>query len=120
MDEVWARLGLIAGALAVAGAATWAMRSRSKGAPRRIETTGLGPGVYLFTSAACPDCRHIRSRLTRELGEAGFVELEWEKEPGLFHDLGVGAVPATLLVAADGSGVIWPGPPDEALARLGP
>jgi len=119
MDELWTRLALIAGALIVALAVTLILRARGKAGPRRLESTGLVAGVYLFTSSTCPDCRPARKKLMGKLGD-GFVEMNWEQEPGVFHQLGVSAVPATLLVAADGSGTLFSGQPDKALSRLGP
>ena len=120
MDEVWARLGLIVGALGVAYATTLVLRSRSKGSPRQVEDSGLRIGVYLFTSATCQDCRPARRKLTEQLGEDGFTEMNWEKEPGVFHRLGVSAVPATLIVESDGSGTLFPGQPEKAMNRLDP
>ncbi len=120
MSDVWLRLSLIAGALAVAAVAAVVLRSRVAGRPRQLESTGLGPGVYLFTSTACADCSPARRKLIDELGEGGFVELGWEQEPGVFHRLGVDAVPATAIVARDGSATLWPGQPDDALDSVGP
>ena len=120
MDEVWARIGLIAGALVIAYLSTLVIRARSSGSPRSIPVTGLQEGVYLFSSTACPDCKAVRERLREVLGSNGFLEMSWEESPGIFHDLGVAAVPTTLVVAVDGSGTIFPGNPDEALSRLGP
>lgn len=120
MDEIWLRLGLIGGALAVAALATMLLRVRVHGRPRRLEDTRLDPGVYLFTSAACPDCASVRRALTEALGANGFIEVRWEEEPGAFDRLGVDAVPATLVVESNGSGTLWPGRAKEALAALGP
>ena len=120
MDELWARIGLIVGALGVAYAVTVILRARAAGSPISLEATGLAEGVYFFSSSACPDCRQARARLEDGLGESGFTELRWEESPGVFHELGVAAVPATLLVDADGSGTLYPGHPDKALVRLGP
>ncbi len=119
MDEIWIRLGLIAGALGMAFVVTLILRSRAGGSPRRLESTGLIAGVYLFTSSTCQDCRPARSKLTERLGDR-FIEMNWEREPALFHELGVVAVPATLVVEADGSGTLFPGQPEKALSRLGP
>jgi hypothetical protein len=116
MDDLWVRLSLIAGALIVAGLVTVMMRLRAKGGPRKLHATGLGQGVYLFSSTACPDCKHVRRMLDDAFGGDGYREFQWEQEPGLFHDLGVDAVPATVIVEFDGSGVLWPGRPDKALA----
>ena len=40
MDEIWGRLGLVVGALMVAGTATLVVRSRAKGRPRNLAVTG--------------------------------------------------------------------------------
>jgi len=119
MDELWIRLGLIVGALMVALAVTVILRARGAGSPRRLESTGLVAGVYFFSSATCPDCRPARKMLAAQLGD-GFVEMNWEREPGMFNQLEVIAVPATLIVEPDGSGTLFPGQPDKALGRLGP
>lgn len=120
MSELWLRLGLIAGALAVGALATVILRSRVTGRPKVLMRTGLAPGIYLFTSAACPGCSSARRMLIDELGESGFVELRWEQQPGVFHQLSVDAVPATVIVGEDGSGTLWPGRPERALNSLGP
>lgn len=119
MDEVWIRLILIAGALGAALLITMVLRSRSSGSSRHLETTGLAEGVYLFTSSACLDCLSAREALAKSIGDQ-FVEIEWNRNPALFDQLGVSAVPATLLVDPDGSGRVFPGQPGRALSRLGP
>ena len=73
-----------------------------------------------FSSSACSDCPLARRTLADALGEQGFLELSWEDDPGAFDRLGVDAVPATLVVAADGSGTLWPGGAEMALESLGP
>lgn len=120
MDEVWLRLGLIGGALLVAASATLVIRSRATGRPREIVDAGLGPGVYFFSSSACPDCGSARQSLVDALGTDGFEELSWEHDPGEFHRLEVTAVPATMVVSGDGSAVVWPGKAERALESLGP
>jgi len=119
-SELVARLGLIAGALLVAWLVVLVLRRRSTGSSRRIDSTGLGSGIYFFSSTACPDCGSVRRQLSSAVGESGYSEMSWEQQPGLFHELGIVAVPATLIVAGDGSGVLWPGKADEALATVGP
>lgn len=120
MDELWARAGLILGALSVAGAITLLLRGRSKRGPRVLEEVKLDYGVYLFTSHACADCEPARRMLSAVLGESGFTELSWEAEPGTFHELGIDAVPATLVVDRDGRGALYPGMPQKALVGFGP
>lgn len=120
MDETLVRLVLIAGALTVAAIVVVAVRVRSKPRPRAIDAPGFQPGVYLFTSAACPDCEAVRRSLGDALGNDGFEELTWEDRPDVFADIDVDSVPATLVVDEGGAATLWPGRPDDALAGLGP
>ena len=119
MSEVWLRVGIVAGAVVIALAIVFVMRRRS-GHPTPTETGGLAPGVYLFSSSDCVDCMPARGRLEEALGASGFVEIKWEAEPGIFADLGVDAVPCTVVVSHDGTAVRFPGRPDRALERLNP
>ena len=118
MDEIWVRLALIAGALGITFVVILILRFRAK-APRRLESTGLNVGVYLFTSSACPDCGPARDKLSEKLDD-GFVEMKWEEEPAVFEELGVSGVPATLVVEADGSGTLFSGQLEKVINRLGP
>ena len=118
MDEIWVRLALIASALGIALFVILILRFRAK-TPRRLESTGLDVGVYLFTSSACPDCGPARNKLSEKLGDR-FVEMNWEEEPTVFEELGISGVPATLVVEADGSGTLFSGQPERMLNRLGP
>lgn len=120
MDELWARAGLILGALSVTGAITLLLRARSKRSPRVLEEVKLDYGVYLFTSHTCADCKPAKRMLSAALGESGFTELNWEAEPGTFRELGIDAVPATLVVDRGGRGTLYPGMPQKALVGLGP
>ncbi len=118
MDEVWARAGLVAGALAVAGVVVLIQRSRARQTVRRVAATGLEPGVYLFTSTTCSSCIRARETLEAGLGEGRFRELAWEEASQTFEELGVDAVPAVMVVDGRGRGRIYPGQPDRALRRL--
>jgi hypothetical protein len=120
MSDLFARFGLIAGALLIAWLVTVALRRRSSGSPRKLAATGLDAGAYLFTSTACADCGPTRRQLDESLGKGGYTEVSWEEEPGLFHQLGINAVPATLIVDAGGSATLYPGRADKALVVLGP
>ena len=93
---------------------------RRPGPREASEAGGLGPGVYLFSSSTCADCVPARARLVEDLGPAGFVELSWESEPGLFAELGIDAVPCTVIVSEAGEATRFPGMPDGALERLDP
>ena len=116
MDEVWVRLSLIGGAFLVALVITLVLRSTASRGPLKITATGLKQGIYLLSSSACPDCATARKYLEDKLGDDGFDERSWEKEPGLFGRIGVDAVPATLIVDLEGAAVLWPGHPEKALA----
>ena len=111
MDDLTVRLLVVLGAaVAVAVFAVVLQRVRSR--PRRvIASTGLTPGAYLFTSVDCGECSRARTRLAELLGDSGYTEVAWESEPEVFQRLEVPAVPSTLLVAADGSGVWHAGVP---------
>ena len=54
------------------------------------------------------------------LGSAGYIEIRWEDDPGLFTHLGIDAVPCTVVVGDDGSASLHPGMPDGALRGLNP
>jgi len=118
MDELWTRVFLIASALLVATMVVAVRRKMASSSPRPLPPTGLEPGVYLFTSADCDECALARAKLEDRLGEDGYVEIAWEQRPELFADLGVDAVPATVVVAADQTALLWPGQPDST--PLGP
>jgi hypothetical protein len=118
MSEVWLRLGIVvAGALLVVLIVVILRRPGPRGAG---EAGGLDPGVYLFSSSTCADCDPARARLVEDLGPSGFVEIRWESEPDLFAELGIDAVPCTLVVSETGGATRFPGMPDRALERLDP
>ena len=120
MDDVLVRLALVLGALLVALIFIVTIRMKSRGKPRQVNDHGLGPGLYLFTSSACPDCGTARREIQQAVGNEGFAELSWETNPGDFHRLGVASVPATLVVSDDGSATLYPGSPKKALQLLSP
>ena len=119
MSEVWLRLLIVVGAVALALLIIFAIRGRP-GRSQAGDGRGLDPGTYLFTSATCSDCEGARARLADMLGSAGFVEIRWEDEPALFARLDVGAVPCTIVVADDGSASVHPGMPGRAVRGLNP
>lgn len=118
MDDALVRVALVGGALVVALAASLAIRRGNRGKPQLIDNAGLAGGVYLFTSSACQGCSPARRAVADALGADGFIELNWEAMPGEFARLGISAVPATLVVSEDGSGVLYPGQPGDALKGL--
>jgi hypothetical protein len=118
MSEIWLRLGIVAGGVVLGLLAVFILR---RPGPRiAAEALGLDPGVYLFSSTTCADCAPARDRLADDLGQTGFVEIRWEDEPALFEELGVEAVPCTVIVSKVGVATRFPGMPDRALERLNP
>ncbi|MDP9145813.1 MAG: hypothetical protein M3N43_14185, partial [Actinomycetota bacterium] len=95
MSEVWVRVVLILGALVGVLVVSVAMRGMNRGRPVVIAAAGLRPGVYLFSSATCLDCQSARAAIDAVAGPGGFVEINWEEQPGPFHDLGIEVVPST-------------------------
>ena len=55
-----------------------------------------GPGVVVFTSTDCANCRAALG-VVETLG-VGIREVTWELEPGVFEAAGVEAVPLTVVV----------------------
>jgi hypothetical protein len=119
MSEIWFRLLLVAGALAIVVVVAMFLR-RPPPSREAVEGTGLGPGVYLFSSRTCADCLVAREQLTERLGETGFVEIEWEEDPGRFSRVGIEVVPCTVVVTEDGMATRLPGLPDRGLETLNP
>ena len=121
MNEFGTRLAWVLGAVVLAVGAVLILRKMAdRRSPVRVRQTTLDAGVYLFTSATCSDCETARQMLVGALGPSGFVELSWESDAGTFRDIGIDAVPATLIVSEAGGAVLYPGRPDRALEGLGP
>jgi hypothetical protein len=119
MSEVWLRLVIVVGAVALSLLIILAIRRRP-GHSEAGDGRGLDPGIYLFTSATCSDCEGARARLEDMLGSTGYIEIRWEDEPSLFTRLDIDAVPCTIVVGDDGSASVHPGMPDRALRGLNP
>ncbi len=116
MSELEVRLVAVIGAVAIGIAVSFMLRRRpARQMPVELKQTRLGPGVYLFTSASCPDCRAVRDALFERFGPTGFSELSWESDPQIFEELGVDAVPATLIVTSTDGSTLYLGAPGKAL-----
>lgn len=120
MSEIWVRLAVVVGALALAFVIAMVVRGKTRRRPVVIDAAGLRPGVYLFSSATCLDCQPARAAMEAVMGPGGYTEIVWDEQQGPFHDLGIEAVPTTVIVAENGSATMFPGVPDSALNRLGP
>lgn len=116
MDEVWVRIGLVVAALAVAGLIVLIWRRGVRIPEREIEAPNLDPGLYFFSSGSCSTCESARDELIARAGEGGFEEYVWEREPQIFTDLGIDAVPAVLVMKEGGRGRLYPGQVRKALA----
>ncbi len=119
MDEVWARVGLVIGALAVAACVILIQRWRTRRPVRTVEVADAAPGVYFFSSSTCATCEQAREKLDARLGEDAYTEYAWENDPGPFADFDVDAVPSVVVLEEGGRGRLYPGQPDKALSRLG-
>lgn len=117
MDEVWARAAIVLGVLLVAFGMIALLRRRRRPI-RAIEAPDLGAGIFFFSSVTCPTCARARAKLDAHLGESGYTEFAWESDADLFTKLNVDAVPAVAVLDQTGSGKLYPGQPDRALARL--
>ena len=69
--------------------------------PIDLGDVGPRPGVVVFTSTDCANCRETMA-LVGSLG-VEVREVSWELEPGVQEAVGVEAVPLTAVVDADGS-----------------
>ena len=118
MDDLAIRLAIVTVAAVGAFALVRTAGSRET-RPRSVETGDLNPGVYLFTSSTCGDCDTARLSLQAALDTHGFDEIRWEDDPETFERLGVGAVPATLVVRP-GSSLLYLGLPEAAIRSLNP
>lgn len=103
--EVLIRAAAVAAAVGLSVLA--AARARRRPALSPLPAAGLpaGPGVYLFTAAACDACDRAREVYRSALGADGFTELTWEEHPDLLTGLGVGEIPAAAVVDPSGRGV---------------
>ncbi|HEX2420177.1 MAG TPA: hypothetical protein VHL55_01140 [Acidimicrobiia bacterium] len=118
MNEVGLRLAIVV-AVVLLSLIIVAVIRRRRVAPV-LDRGGFDPGVYLFTSSSCSDCAGARARLQEKLGNSAFIEISWEDDPKTFTQLGIDAVPCTVVVGDDGSASIHRGMPDGVLRGLNP
>jgi hypothetical protein len=114
MNELWARVFLVAGILAITAAIAFIQRRRTASA-RTVSARGLAAGVYFFTSATCSTCDRARDSLDDRLGRDGYTEYSWERDPEAFAEHRIDQVPAVLIVGDGGRGSLHLGQPDKAL-----
>ena len=120
MTEPAVRLLVVVLVLVAAWLAAQAWR-RGVGQGRvRAAPFGPGPAVVVFTSASCGDCAPVLEMVAAAAGKRLVREVRFEDQPDLFDRAGVGAVPLTMVVAADGRVIEqFAGmPPRRRLARV--
>jgi hypothetical protein len=115
MNELWLRVALVAGALAITGVIIILMRRRAAVGVRNVSAGGLDSGVYFFSAATCATCEQARAKLDSTLGVDGYEEFTWEREPEAFAEYGVEQVPAVMVVDEGGRGRVYRGQPDHAM-----
>lgn len=120
MDEAWLRLALVGGALAIVALVVWLMRRRDQRLGKSFDVEGLSEGVYFFSSTTCDSCRDARKRIEQLVGSEGYTEYAWETAPDMFSDVGVEAVPATLVVFSSGKAELHNGAPESLRLTNGP
>ncbi len=121
MDEFVVRLIVVAGIAGGAAIAAIVSRRGRAWRSRPFESTGLDPGVHLFSSEGCRSCGRARSVIERS--GLSFSEHTYESEASLLEDLAIDRVPTVAWVPADGgAGWVSEGIPTERmLARwVGP
>lgn len=120
MEETLTRLLLIGGFLMISFIAVLLLQRRASRQFRRIDRTGLAPGIHFFSSGTCAECTPARMVLVERLGANGFVEHTWEADSAVLEALGIDAVPATLVVDKAGAGKLWTGMPNDMFSIVDP
>lgn len=109
------RVLLVAAVALVVVVAIVVLRRRPIVRAREVEAAGLPPGIYLMTSDGCDTCARARQVLTRR--SVAYTELSWEKNPEVFDQIGVDAVPSVLRIDEGGRGTWWRGGVPSRLGR---
>lgn len=115
MNELWARVALVVGALALAAVISLIVRRRASAGIRSVKTRGMDSGFYFFSAETCATCEQARAKLDSSLGSDGYEEIAWEQHPEVFTEYGIDRVPAVMVVDDGGRGRLYFGQPDKAL-----
>jgi hypothetical protein len=119
MSEPLTRLLIVFGVMLVATLVTWVVRLSARPGAGAVNVD-LEPGVYLFSTLTCADCRPVHELLVKTLGVAGFSQIEWEDNRALFESLAIAVVPTTIVIGDDGKTQRVEGDPSSLLGRLSP
>lgn len=106
MDDVLSRLIVVLAGTGVVIVVAAVLSARRRRPSKAVASSGLAPGIYLFSSRDCGECTSARGRLDRAVGGDGYTEITFEAGSAVFDRLGITEVPSTLVVAEDGS-AMW-------------
>jgi hypothetical protein len=123
--SVLARLALIVALIVIVVAAARLIARWQRPPHPSIDLGDFGPrpGLVVFTSTDCSNCKEALA-VAGDLG-VEVREVAWELEPAVQEAVGVEAVPLTAVVDADGNiealmtGVPKRGPLERAVRRAG-
>ena len=121
MEDLAVRLIVAVGIAASATGVALASRSGRARRRRPFRSTGLAPGIHLFSSETCPSCERARSILVGS--GLSFVEHSYESDAAVLETNGIERVPTVAWVPDGGlPGWLDEGVPTErALVRwVGP
>ena len=92
------RIGLVIAAILVVIVVSRLIARWQRPAHPPIDLGDFGPrpGVVVFTSTDCANCREALA-IVRSL-DVPYREVTWELEPGVFDGIGIEAVPLTTVV----------------------
>ena len=103
MDDAAVRVIVVVVVVAVALGAGWlaGRRARPTHPPVRLDGLGLPPGVVVFTSSACDNCKRVMAMMPG-VG-APVREVSHELEAGVQQAAGVVSVPLVVVTDRDGA-----------------
>jgi len=103
MSNELLRVALVVGAVAVALIVAWIARKLQRPVHPDIVVGDAGdrPGVVLFTSTGCGNCKDMIALLKSE--SVSFREITYDLEPQRFEAWVVLAVPLCVVIDADGN-----------------
>jgi hypothetical protein len=103
MSETLLRLAVVVVLVAAAAAVGLMLRRWQWASHPPIEATELNlpPGLVVFTSVDCTNCKKMLDALRRL--DLPVREVTYELEPGMFEAAGVEAVPLTVVIDDQGA-----------------
>jgi hypothetical protein len=112
MDDLVMRLIVAGGIAGIASVAAIVSRRGRAWRRRPFESTGLEPGIHLFSSESCGSCHRARSVIERT--GLSFSEHTYESAARVLEENRIDRVPSVAWVpSAGGSGWVAEGIPTE-------